>query len=96
MCLRALPGGVHAEGINTEHLFGFMIGTDIGDVGELPEPDYRAICQEWRKQRAIGQEFELEFVPWNHLERHANRIDETTAAVVWSYGIELRWRSTGR
>jgi hypothetical protein len=31
----------------------------------------------------------LEFVPWNHLERHANRIDETTAAVVWSYGIEF-------
>ena len=25
----------------------------------------------------------------NHLERHANRIDEITAAVVWSYGIEF-------
>ena len=29
-----LPAGVHAEGIDTEHLFGFMIGTDVGNVGE--------------------------------------------------------------
>ena len=29
-----LPACVQAEGIDTEHLFGFMIGTDIGNVGE--------------------------------------------------------------
>ena len=29
-----LPACVHAEGIDTEHLFGFMIGTDVGNVGE--------------------------------------------------------------
>ena len=92
MCLRALPGGVRAEGINTEHQFGFMIGRDIGNVGELPEPDYRAICQEWRKLtgdrpgirigiRALGIE--------NHLESHAKRIDKATAAVVRSYRIEF-------
>jgi len=46
MCLRALPGGVRAEGSNTEHLFGFMIGsTNFGDFGELPEPDYRRFAK---------------------------------------------------
>ena len=35
LCLSALlAGGVHAEGIDTEHIFGFMIGTDVGNVGE--------------------------------------------------------------
>jgi hypothetical protein len=35
VCLCALlPGAVQAEGIDTEHLFGFMIGTDVGNVGE--------------------------------------------------------------
>ena len=29
-----LPACVHAEGIDTEHLFGFMIGSDVGNVGE--------------------------------------------------------------
>ena len=29
-----LPAGLHAEGIDTEHLFGFMIGSDVGEVGE--------------------------------------------------------------
>jgi len=29
-----LPACVHAEGVDTEHLFGFMIGTDVGNVGE--------------------------------------------------------------
>jgi len=29
-----LPASVYAEGIDTEHLFGFMIGTDTGNVGE--------------------------------------------------------------
>ena len=60
-----LPAGVHAEGIDTEHLFGFMIGTDVGNVGEREfqsETD-RTIWQERRKYRAAGQEFELEFVP---------------------------------
>jgi len=35
LCFSALlPGSVHAEGIDTEHLFVFMIGTDVGNVGE--------------------------------------------------------------
>ena len=29
-----VPGGARAEPIETEHLFGFTIGSDVGDVGE--------------------------------------------------------------
>src|SRR5260370_32710974 len=33
-CLAVLPtDGVRAEGIDTEHVFAFMIGTDTGNVG---------------------------------------------------------------
>ena len=66
MCLSALlPGGVCAEGIDTEHLFGFMIGTDVGNVGEREfqsQTDGR-FARNGGTYRAIGQEFELEFVP---------------------------------
>ena len=33
-CLVLLPAGVRAEGIDTEHIYGFMIGTDVGERGE--------------------------------------------------------------
>ena len=52
VCLSALlPGGARAEGIDTEHMFGFMIGTDVGNVGEreLQSQTDRTIFQEWRK-----------------------------------------------
>jgi hypothetical protein len=66
VCLSALlPGGVCAEGIDTEHLFGFMIGTDIGNVGEREfqsQTDGR-FARNGGSYRAVGQEFELEFVP---------------------------------
>ncbi|WP_426442172.1 hypothetical protein [Bradyrhizobium genosp. P] len=32
--LSLIPGGAYAEPIETEHLFGFTIGSDVGDVGE--------------------------------------------------------------
>ena len=145
VCLSALlPGGVCAEGIDTEHLFGFMIGTDVGNVGEreFAEPDHRTICEERRKlsggrpgvrtgirarQEFPGRDGNQPFhritsaalqvsrtgancpgraFPWIcatdfssgtnapfgltfAVENHANRIDETTAAVVRSYGTEL-------
>jgi hypothetical protein len=144
VCLSALlPGGVCAEGIDTEHLFGFMIGTDIGNVGEREfqsQTDGR-FARNGGTYRAVGQEFELEFVPvknvrvelgtsfashyirgvpgfedqrqssWEGVsvdlryrfldrdaapfgftvavEGRANRVDETTAAVVRSYGTEF-------
>ena len=144
LCLATLlPACVHAEGIDTEHLYGFMIGTDIGTVGEreFQSQTTGRFARSGGSYRAIGQELELEFVPardiriqvgstfaahningvpglddrsqlaWQGVsldlryrfldrstaplglalavESHADRIDETTAAVVRKYGTEF-------
>jgi hypothetical protein len=59
-----LPGGVHAEGIDTEHLFGFMIGTDVGNVGdrEFQSQTTGGFSKNGGRYRAISHELELEFV----------------------------------
>src|SRR3979409_1148776 len=60
-----LPVGGHAEGIDTEHLFGFMIGTDVGNVGEreFQSQTTGGFSKNGGRYRAISQELELEFVP---------------------------------
>jgi hypothetical protein len=66
LCLSALlPLRGHAEGIDTEHLFGFMIGSDVGDVGEreFQSQTTGRFSKGSGSYRAVGQEFELEFVP---------------------------------
>jgi hypothetical protein len=143
LCFALLPAGARAEGIDTEHMFGFMIGTDVGHVGEreFQTQTTGRFSRNGGSYRAIDQEFELEFVPvknfrvelgstfashdivgvqgladrrqlsWQGVsvdlryrfldrdaapfgltvavEGHANRVDETTAAVVRSYGTEF-------
>jgi hypothetical protein len=135
-----LPNCMQAEGIDTEHIFGFMIGSDVGNPGEreFQSETTGRFSKSGGRYRAVGQEFELEFVPakdfrieigsafaahdikgvpdfadrrqlaWQGvsvdlryrfldrdtaplgltfaLESHADRIDETTAAAVRSYG----------
>src|ERR1700682_2169829 len=66
VCLFALLGGdVHAEGIDTEHLFGFMIGTDVGTVGEreFQSETTGRFSRNGGSYRPVGQELELEFLP---------------------------------
>jgi hypothetical protein len=60
-----LPNCVRAEGIDTEHLFGFMIGTDVGNPGEreFQSQTTGRFSKNGGRYRAVGQEFELEFVP---------------------------------
>jgi hypothetical protein len=60
-----LPIGGRAEGIDTEHLFAFMIGSDVGNVGEreFQSQTTGRFSKTSGTYRAIGQEFELEFVP---------------------------------
>src|SRR5260370_41733836 len=60
-----LPNCVQAEGIDTEHLFGFMIGTDVGSPGEreFQSQTTGRFSKSGSRYRAGGQEFELEFVP---------------------------------
>jgi hypothetical protein len=144
VCLAALlAGGVHAEGIDTEHVFGFMIGTDVGTVGEreFQSETTGRFAKNGGNYRAVGQQLELEFLPaqnfriemgtsfaahdingvmgfddrrqlsWQGvsvdfryrlldkdtgpfgltlaMETHADRVDETTAAVARSYGTDF-------
>ena len=66
LCFSMLvPGSVYAEGIDTEHLFGFMIGTDVGNVGEreFQSQTTGRFSKRGDNYRAINQELELEFVP---------------------------------
>lgn len=66
VCIAALlPIGGHAEGIDTEHIFAFMIGSDVGNVGEreFQSQTTARFSKTGGNYRAIGQEFELEFVP---------------------------------
>jgi hypothetical protein len=62
------PNGVSAEGIDTEHLFGFMIGTDVSEVGEreFQSQTTGRFVKGGGNYRAIDQEFELEDVPVNN------------------------------
>jgi hypothetical protein len=138
-----LPASLHAEGIDTEHLFGFMIGTDVGNVGEreFQSQTTGRFARNGGGYRGGSEELELEFVAarnfrielgtafaaydirgvpgiedrrqlaWQGVsvdfryrfldreaapfgltlavETHADRIDETTAAVVRNYGTEF-------
>ena len=34
LVLAFMPGAARTETIDTEHLFGFTIGSDVGEVGE--------------------------------------------------------------
>ena len=69
VCFSALlPAGLHAEGIDTEHLFGFMIGSDVGGAGEreFQSQTTGRFSKNGGRYRAINQELELEFVPVNN------------------------------
>jgi len=54
-----------AEGIDTEHIYGFMIGSDVGDPGEreFQTTTTGRFSKQAGSYQAAAQEFELEFVP---------------------------------
>jgi len=60
-----LPRCAAAEGIDTEHIFGFMIGADVGEVGELEFQSQTTgrFAKSAGRYRAVEQELELEAVP---------------------------------
>jgi hypothetical protein len=66
LCFSTLvPACVQAEGIDTEHLFGFTIGTDVGSKGEreFQSQTTGRFSKAGGGYRAINQELELELVP---------------------------------
>ena len=69
LCFSTLvPACVYAEEIDTEHLFGFTIGTDVGSVGEreFQSQTTGRFSKTAGNYRAVNQELELEFVPVNN------------------------------
>lgn len=60
-----MPPCARAEDIDTEHIFSFMIGSDIGEAGEreLQSTSTGRFGKSDGRYRAGEQEFELEFVP---------------------------------
>jgi hypothetical protein len=52
------------EGIDTEHIYGFMIGSDVGDPGEreFQTTSTGRFSKQGGSYQAAEQEFELEFV----------------------------------
>src|SRR5262249_927622 len=64
-CLALLPAGARAEGIDTEHIYGFMIGTDVGERGEreFQSETTGRFARQGGSYQAVWQQVELEFVP---------------------------------
>ncbi len=60
-----VPLATRAEGIDTEHLFAFMVGSDVGKVGEreIQSQTTGRFSKSAGTYRAITQATELEFVP---------------------------------
>ena len=59
-----LPAGALADGFDTEHLFGFMIGSDVGNPGEREfQSQSTGRFGKNGTYRGGEQEFEVEFVP---------------------------------
>jgi hypothetical protein len=65
LCFLLPPPCGHAEGIDTEHIYGFMIGTDVGELGEreFQSETTGRFSKQGGRYQAAGQQLELEFVP---------------------------------
>jgi hypothetical protein len=105
-----LPTCAHAEGFDTEHIFGFMIGTDVGSIGEreFQTETTGRFGRSGGTYRAIGQEFELEFVPFrnfrvelgstfaSHLISGAPGLEDQRRLSWQGASIDLRYRFLDR
>jgi hypothetical protein len=62
------PACLHAEDIDTEHLFAFTIGTDVGNLAEreFQSQTTGRFSKTAGSYGAVNQEVELEFVPVNN------------------------------
>jgi hypothetical protein len=57
-----------AEGIDTEHIYGFMIGSDVGEAGEreFQTTTTGRFSKQAGTYQALDQQLELEFVPFRN------------------------------
>ncbi len=60
-----LPAIGSAAEVDTEHMFGFMIGSDVGDVGEreIQSKTTARLSKSGGTYQAVSQALELELVP---------------------------------
>jgi len=67
-CVFAEEPDAKREGIDTEHIYGFMIGSDVGDPGE--REFQTTMTGRFSKQagnyQALDQQLEMEFVPFRN------------------------------
>jgi hypothetical protein len=82
LVLALIPAAGHTEPIETEHLFGFSIGSDVGDVGdrEIEGSVAGRFAKQAGRYDAASSTISAEFVPIKNL-----RTEFTAAAI--SYDI---------
>ena len=68
LCFFLQPACSLAEGIDTEHIYGFMIGSDVGDAGEreFQTTSTGRFSKQAGGYQAADQQLELEFVPFRN------------------------------
>jgi hypothetical protein len=62
------PACALAEGIDTEHIYGFMIGSDVGEAGEreFQTTSTGRFSKQAGNYSALDQQLEMEFVPFRN------------------------------
>jgi hypothetical protein len=65
LCMLLQPLRAVAEDIDTEHIYAFMIGTDVGEAGEreFQSTSTGRFSKQAGSYQALDQQLELEFVP---------------------------------
>lgn len=112
--MAALPRLAQAEergeDIDTEHLFGFMIGSDVGTYREREFQSQTTLraARDGGRYGALQQEFELEFVPANNFRVEVGSafaahdiagvpgLDDRRQLTWQGAAIELRYRLLAR
>ena len=110
LCVLLQPGPGRTEGIDTEHIYAFMIGTDVGELGEreFQSETTGRFAKQAGSYQAVGQQLELEFVPIrnfrieigttlaaHNIESVPNFVDRTQAN--WQgASLDLRYRFLDR
>jgi hypothetical protein len=105
-----LPLGLHAEGIDTEHLFGFTIGSDVGEAGEREFQNQATgrFGKSGGSYRALTNSAELEFVPIKNFRLEFSalaasynvggvaRFDDVDQTGLQGAAVDLRYRFLDR
>lgn len=104
------PAGERDGGFDTEHIFGFMIGTDVGNVGEreFQSQTTGRFGKSGGTYRAVGQEMEIEVVPLPNFRiesgatatahdiRGVPDIDDRRQLNFQGFSLDLRYRLLNR